>query len=277
MPYCRSQRNPGSRHHQAVRELVEGSLGAEIRDEGDGEDDGIGGHVPAGVVPHHQHRSGGRDLLEPTHLGPEPHARQEPEERQVLADEVGIAALEVVGGGGQSGLRRLRPAWARLSPGRVASDTRRRPLVAGILDEPNQRLPVPAHGARTWWEPASNQHAQPFIPRRRTERTSSVCAAAQRAPGASRTWQMIGHTLPDIGEPCAPSPAPQDYEDARLFGVPQSVATFAPGTGRSPDRSRATIVLRSDTLLPSANCGQSPRISCRLRSLHARASRLRVL
>ncbi|MEO8603571.1 MAG: rhomboid family intramembrane serine protease [bacterium] len=46
---------------------------------------------------------------------------------------------------------------------------------------------------------------------------------------------------------------------------------------RRPARSRATTMLRSPTLLPSANCGHKPTISCRLRSLQARAMPLRVL
>ena len=37
------------------------------------------------------------------------------------------------------------------------------------------------------------------------------------------------------------------------------------------------MMLRSATELPNANCGHAPEISWRLRSLHSRDSRLRVL
>ena len=56
-----------------------------------------GRHVAAGVVGDQQHRSVLGHVAQVPHLAPEPEGGQEPGERQVLADVVGVAIVEVRG------------------------------------------------------------------------------------------------------------------------------------------------------------------------------------
>lgn len=113
---------------------------------------------------------------------------------------------------------------------------------------------------------------------RRWQRGARVGDVAPRRPRVPRTGAggATAHAGPDrpLGRRRR---ALTHVRPAAADGSASDQRSFAPDTGRRPDRSRTTIVLRSETLLPSANCGQSPKISCRLRSLHRRASRLRVL
>ena len=73
--------------------------------------DRVGGHVAAGVVADQQHRAVLGDVAQVAHLAAEPEAREQPGERQVLADVVGVAVVEV---GGQA--RPEAPSHARGEP-----------------------------------------------------------------------------------------------------------------------------------------------------------------
>jgi hypothetical protein len=80
-----------------VGELVEGPLDAEVGVEGEGEDDRVRGDVASGVVADQEHRTLLGNPLHVPHLAPEPDGGHEPGEREVLADEIGVAVIEVRG------------------------------------------------------------------------------------------------------------------------------------------------------------------------------------
>jgi hypothetical protein len=81
-----------------VGELEERPLDAEVGVEGEREDDRVRGHVPARVIADQQHRAGVRDVAQAADLAPVPQAGHQPHQRQALADEVGIALVEIGAG-----------------------------------------------------------------------------------------------------------------------------------------------------------------------------------
>ncbi len=89
---------PWHRQHEVVRQLVEGALDPEIRVEREREDDRVGRHVAPGVIADQQDRPFVGDVAQPAHLAAVPEARQQPHQRQPLADEVRIAFVEVGAG-----------------------------------------------------------------------------------------------------------------------------------------------------------------------------------
>jgi hypothetical protein len=82
---------------QVVGEGVKAALDPEIGVEGEGEDRRVRGQVAPGVVADQERRSVLRDPADVPDLSPEPDARQQPGERQVVADVVGIAIVEIGG------------------------------------------------------------------------------------------------------------------------------------------------------------------------------------
>ncbi len=118
-------------------ELVEGPLDAEVGGEGEREDDHLGGHVAAGVVADQQHRPLLGHVAEVADLGRGTRASTQPRERQVLADVVGVAVVEVGGRPSEPGApprraaspatcgrRRCSPPPARARPSAGASGAR---------------------------------------------------------------------------------------------------------------------------------------------------------
>ena len=95
VPNLRSEPSAGHREHEVVGELVEGALDAEVGVEGEREDDRVGRQVAAGVVADQQHGPRVGDVAQPAYLAAEPEAGQQPHQRETLADEVGIALVEV--------------------------------------------------------------------------------------------------------------------------------------------------------------------------------------
>jgi len=78
-----------------VGELVVGPLDAEVCRESEGEDEGLGCDVAAGVVADHQGRPVLWDVAEIAHLGPEPETREQPDEGKVFAYVVRVPVVEV--------------------------------------------------------------------------------------------------------------------------------------------------------------------------------------
>ena len=119
MPNLRSDASAGHRQDEVVGELVEGPLDAEVGVEGEREHDRVRRHVAAGVVADEQHRPLVGDVAQAADLAAVPEAGEQPHQRQVLADVVGVALVEV-------GARDppLRPGWP--TPRRAGSAASRR-------------------------------------------------------------------------------------------------------------------------------------------------------
>jgi hypothetical protein len=124
------------RENEVVGELVEGPLDPEVGVEREGEDDRVRGDVAAGMVADQQHRPFLGDPLHVPHLAAEPDARDQPGEREVLADEIGIAVVEV---GGQAALDLVEEASQQGGTPEAASA--RTPWVSSVL-----ALPLPFAG-----------------------------------------------------------------------------------------------------------------------------------
>ena len=88
---------PGQRQRQdeVVDQRVEPPLDAEVGGEGEREDHRVRGDVAARVVADQQHRPLGRDPLQPAHVGAEVEGGEHPEPRQLLAQVVGVALVQV--------------------------------------------------------------------------------------------------------------------------------------------------------------------------------------
>ena len=78
VPNLRSQPRPGRGHHEVVGELEEGAFDAEVRGEGEGEDDRVGRDVAAAVVTDQQDRLVGGYAVQTADVGPEVQRGQQP-------------------------------------------------------------------------------------------------------------------------------------------------------------------------------------------------------
>ena len=137
-------------------ELVKAALDAEVGVEGEREDERVGRQVAARVVADQQHRPVLGDAPHVAHVAAEPEAGEQPDQRQVLADVVGIAVVEV---GGEPVLDALEDragdgAQQRATGARGSGDTAR-----GIAPVAAPFLIGAGLGARagSWHRPADSR------------------------------------------------------------------------------------------------------------------------
>ena len=183
-------------------ELVEGPLDAEVGREGERQHDHLGRHVAAGVVADQQHRPVLGHVAHVADLGPVPERRQQPGQRQVLADVVGVAVVEV---GASAPAAARRPRAPSALAGRPAAGPERAAARAG--DRPPPARATAPSGAQAGRSPRAAavgavRRRRCASPARRawSGQPSGRCLAAQPgSAGVSRRGAGRARATPRCG------------------------------------------------------------------------------